>query len=121
MKEVLHRTRQSVTRIVRDEHDESGQYYFHQIVYDDHILERNKRIRLEDLMVPGQRLPALGQGEDAEAAYAFSVPQEHFARLQRDYPDIYAGLINRDVNENFKAAKRLQKLHPEWSVMAGRR
>lgn len=121
MKEVIHRTPYSRTEVVRDDHDESGQYYFHQIVFDDHVLERNKRIRLEGLMHQGQKLPALGHGDSVEVGFAFSIPQDMFARLKRDHPDIMAGLLSKDVEENLKAARRLRILHPEWSVLAGNR
>ena len=121
MKEKILRSRNSITEIIRDDHDESGKYYFHQTIYDDHILERNKRLRLEDMMVQGQRVPALGNGDSAEIGFAFSIPQEHFAILQRDNPELFAGLTSKDPEENLKAARRLQILHPEWSVLAGNR
>ncbi len=121
MKETIFQTRNSRTQVVRDNHDESGQYYFHQVVYDDPILERNKRLRLEGLMSKGQSLPAVGHGDNAEAVFAFSIPAEHFARLYRDHPDIMLGLKSPDVNENHKAAQKLKQLHPEWSVMEGNR
>ncbi len=121
MKDTLFRTRQSKTDIVRDNHDESGKYYFHQTVYDDHILERNKRIRLESLAPQGRQMPLLGQGDPAPVAFAFSIPQEHFARIQRDLPDIWAGLTGSDPEENLKAARRLLILHPEWSLTEANR
>jgi hypothetical protein len=121
MKEELFRTRNSITKVVRDDHDESGKYYFHQTIFDDHILERNKRIRLEGLTPRGRMMPFLGQGDPAPVAFAFSIPAEHFARIKRDMPDLWAGLVNKDPEENKKAAQRLQLLHPEWSVMEANR
>ncbi len=121
MRETIAVTPFSRTEIIRDDHDESGQYYFHQTVYDDPVLARNKRIRLEGLMAQGQRLPALGHGDSVEVAFAFSIPQDQFARLKRDDPDLLAGLTSTDPEENLKAARRLQLLHPEWSVLAGNR
>lgn len=121
MKEELFRTRNSRTTLVRDDHDESGKYYFYQEVFDDHILERNKRIRLEGLTPQGKVMPFLGQGEKAPVAFAFSIPAEHFARIRRDLPDLWAGLMDRDPEENKKAARRLQILHPEWSVTEANR
>ena len=107
--------------MVRDDSDESGKYYFHQRIFNDPVLERNKRIRLERLMERGQRIPAFGEGEGCEVAFAFSIPQDQWARLSIDYPDLYAALVGSDREANMKAAVKLVELHPEWSVMAGNR
>ena len=123
MKETILKTGRSKTEVIRDNHDESGKYYFHQTVYDDDILHRNKRIRLESLAPEGKKMPLLDKetGGAAPVQFAFSIAPEHFSRLRRDYPDIYQGLVDSDPEENIKAARRLQILFPEWSLMEANR
>lgn len=121
MKERLFTGTQSETWIHRDDSDESGKYYFNEIIHDEHILKRNARIRLESLMTPGQKVPLLGQGEPGEIVHCFSIPVEHWALLKRDYPDIVAGLTDKDPDIAMQAARRLEILHPEWALMAGNR
>lgn len=122
MRETVYKTPYSQTDIVRDDSDESGKYYFHQRVFDDPILERNRRVRLEGLMAKGQRLPGVAKdGGDAQAAYAFSIPADQFARFQRDHVEIMLMLRDKDPQINMRGAQLLLEKHPEWSVMEANR
>jgi 1,4-alpha-glucan branching enzyme len=117
MRETIGQTPNSITQIYRPDHDESGKYTFHTKILNDHILERNKRIRLESLMTKGKSIPLLEAGVE----YAFSIASEEWGFFKRDYPDIVAGIRSKDEEERFKAARQLQILHPEWVIMAGDR
>jgi len=116
MREVIGFGRNSVTEIIRDNHDESGRYYFHTTYHDESHLERNKRIRLEDLMPKHKKVPLY---EGATISHCFSIPPDQWSVFARDYPDIVKGLESRDPEECMKAARMLQILHPEWSTIGG--
>ena len=121
MKKHLFNGTQSETWMIRDDSDESGRYYFHEIIHDEHIVNRNKRIRLESLMTRGQKVPLLGAGDPGEIVSCFSIPVEVWALIKRDHPDIVDGLLDKSPESAQKAAKRLEILYPQYSVMAGNR
>ncbi len=121
MKQHLYNGTQSETWMIRDDSDETGKYYFHQIIHDDHIVQRNKRIRLESLMTRGQKVPLLGQGDPGEIVHCFSIPTEIWALVKRDYPDIVEGLLSKEPEIAQAAARRLEILYPQYSVMAANR
>lgn len=115
MKEVINRTPTGTTTLVRDEHDESGRYYVHQVEHDDHILDRNKRIRLEGLMPEGKKVPLIGD----EMRFTFSIPPMQYTRLLKREPDLMRELSGKDHDARIKAARRLSIMHPEWCTLAG--
>lgn len=118
MKAVVGKTPRSVTTAYRPDHDESGNYIFHTKIFNDAQLERNKRIRLEDLLTKSSRIP-LHDGEKVD--YAFSIPQEEWGFFCRDYPEIAKGIRDGDEQTRYNSALQLQILHPEWVIMAGNR
>lgn len=115
MREVIDKTNRSVTTINRDEHDESGRYVFQTQIYNDDILARNKRKRLEGVITKGRKNKVIPGG----ARFAFNMTSEEWAIFKRDYPDIIEGLKSRDDSIRMQAGQRMQLLKPEWSVMAG--
>lgn len=116
MKAVIGRTPNSITTLVRDNHDESGKYIFHTRIEDDAHLERNKRIRLESLIAKRAKF-SFHDGEPV--LFAFSIPQESWGFFQRDYPDIARGIRSRDYQIREESARKLQILHPEWVITEG--
>lgn len=118
MKELIGVGQNSKTELIRDNHDESGRYYFHTTYYDDAYLERNKRVRLEGLMESNQAVP-LDDGKNATVSHAFSIPPDQWGVFCREYPDIVKGLESKDPEECQKAARQMLILHPEWSTMSG--
>ena len=117
MKDTLWQTPTSVTRIHRDNHDESGKYTVESTEFDDHILAKNQRLRLEDMMPSGTVLP----GIDGSVELAFRIPPVQYSRMQKDMPDIWDLLQSRDAEDNKRGARKLAILHPEWVVTSANR
>lgn len=113
MKEVVNRTPTSVSRVVRDESDRI--YTFERKDDVTHLYERNKRIRLEDMMTRGQKLPAFGD----HVAYSFSMPANWRAYLKQKYPDVLDLLLAKSPEDNIKGAQRLSILEPNWVTIGG--
>lgn len=121
MKSVLEHTKTKRTSVIRDDSDETGRYFFHTEYFDDPILQRNKRIRLEGLMPKDHKIPAFGEGEGCNVRYAFSIPPDQFSLFLRDYPELNDALMSNDESVRMRAAERLKRMKPEWCITAGNR
>lgn len=115
MKKYLWSTPCSIVHLYRPDHVDD-QYTVHTEIQDDAALERNKRIRLEDLVKQGKPMP-LHDGAPIE--FAYSIPNEHWAFFKRDHPDIVEGIRSKDHETRRKACRELSILHPEWVITAG--
>lgn len=113
MKDFQKTSPRTTQKVIRDESDRT---YFHQVHEDvTKLYDRNKRIRLEGLMVRGQKLPAFGD----DVAFSFSMPENWRHYLKTNYPDVLDQLLSRDVEDNIKGARRLALLEPNWVTVAG--
>lgn len=119
MKKIIEQSASKRVSLIRDDSDESGRYYFHTEYNDDHVLERNKRIRLEGLMPKDHKIPAFGEGYSTHVRYAFSIPEDQFALFIRDYPDLHQALMSNDESVRMRAAERLKREKPHWCITAG--
>ena len=91
------------------EHDPTHSVVRH-VENDDHILERNKRLRLDGYLKPGNKLAL----HDDDIRFSLSIPPLQWALLQRDEPELVRQLTKGDEQERIAAAQRLSIMHPEW-------
>jgi len=113
MKEILDRTAGAVTHIIRDEHDESGDHYFHTTYFDDAGLLANERIRSAALMRQGKKLPIVNERLD----YVISFPTtEQYVAYMTKHPDVIKDLQSEMEHIRLKAARTIAKEHPSWLV-----
>lgn len=112
----LSQSTQHVTDYIRDDHDESGVVYSKTTHFDDDVLERNKRARLEGALKTGDKLDI---HDGAEIVYHFQIPDyRQWARFKRKHPAIAKGIRSRNQFERERATASLRMLHPEWVVAA---
>ena len=106
---------ESMTRIMHTDKHAPGRQVFQTIYHDDAALEQNKRIRLDGLMVRGQKLPII----DAPVSFAFSFPSvERRDAVAARHPDIFADIRSKDQYIRENAARKLSILHPEFCTLA---
>lgn len=113
----LNRTNRSLTTMNRDNHDKSGRYVFETKIYNDDVIEKNKRLRLESMIPVGRETPVI----DGGIRFSFSMTPEEWGFFKRDYPDIVEGLRSRDDSIRNSSALRIKILHPEWSITPSNR
>lgn len=117
MKEIVSRDIDKTVTLVRDEHDESGQYHVHTLIHDDHIIDRNKRIKQDALMAQGSKTPFMDGGVMIRT---FSIPPAHWTLFKRKNKDLVKRLFSSNDTEREKAARELSILHPEWVTNLGK-
>ena len=98
------------------EHDPTHSVVRH-VENDDALLERNKRLRLDGYLKPGQHMAL----HEEDVRYGFSIPPLQWTLLQRDRPEFVRQLTRGDEQERITAARQLAIEHPEWCIMAANR
>ncbi len=114
-KEIVHATPTSVTKYIRDGSSKTATVQTTEFVGP--YAERNKRIRLEGLMPQGKQLPVIGE----DLRIGFSWPPVLYSNLKKLHPELWAGLHDRDPENNIIAAHHLAKIYPQFVVNEGDR
>ena len=113
MKHTFYDTGTVKGKVHRDAHDQ-GKIYVETQIDDKRQIERNTKIRNEELLPSGSR-SAFMDGD--VIAYAFSFPTvQNYDLCKKEQPDLMKQAQTGTDTERFQAARRLAILYPQYVI-----
>ena len=113
MKHQFYNTGRTKARVVRDAHAPE-EIFVETVIDDDAQLERNAKIRNEELLPSGTRNPLI---DGDVIAYAFSFPTHaNYELVCREEPELMHRMQHGNEDERYRAAQRLAVLYPQYVI-----